>query len=250
MCSSSRRNFIRERTLPCQQGRRRTTRASPGRWHAAHPLVARHGHRGGARDDCPFHVPPSCSACWSTELGARRRLVREGNLLRLPATGSWCRRRSGLVERIMALLGPTPLSPPDVKQIARDAGRRSVKADRADARHGKEPARSLASRPSSISLRTSSIGCATSSFSTCPADRPSPPPSSAIATRHPASTRFRCSNISIAKVSRSGSATQTVERQRQETHEDPRHRPRRRQAARTQGADKALGLTQQVAAAG
>ena len=105
-----------------------------------------------------------------------------------------------LAERITALLGRTPLSPPDVKQIADELvvdRRKLIELMRA-----MEKGRSIVwcRARDLFSRRLHRSGERGARWRTLGAAVGSPPPSSAIATTPPANMRFPCLNSSIAPV--------------------------------------------------
>ena len=101
----------------CREIKRALTE-SLGRWHTAHPLVAGLDIED-ARSALIVQVPPRIFRMLVAELVEQQALVRDGNLLRLPSYRIVVPDADArLAERITAILGRTPLSPPDVKQIA------------------------------------------------------------------------------------------------------------------------------------
>lgn len=88
------------------------------RWHTAHPLLAGLDLED-ARGALAIRVSPKIFRMIVAELVEQQVLARVGNLLRLPSHRIVVPDvDTPLVGRITALLGRTPLSPPDVKQIA------------------------------------------------------------------------------------------------------------------------------------
>ena len=91
-------------------------------FHGSHPL-AQGMEMEEVRDRLPGGVNPRLFRMVLEELESARLVVRDANLLRLPAhTVRLKDDEAALVQRITAALGDTPMSPPDVKQIERDTG--------------------------------------------------------------------------------------------------------------------------------
>jgi selenocysteine-specific elongation factor len=89
-------------------------------WHTAHPLAAGLDMED-ARSAFARQVPARLFRMLVAELVERQTVVRQGNLLRLPTHQIVVPDADGhLVDRIIAMLGRAPLSPPDVKQIAEE----------------------------------------------------------------------------------------------------------------------------------
>jgi selenocysteine-specific elongation factor len=91
-------------------------------WHVAHPLQAGIDIEE-ARSSLAHPPPTRIFRMIVQELGDEQAVVREGSLLRLPGHRVAVPNADlSLVERITTLLGQTPLSPPDIKQMADDLG--------------------------------------------------------------------------------------------------------------------------------
>jgi selenocysteine-specific elongation factor len=87
-------------------------------WHAAHPLSSGLDIED-ARANAAVQAPARIFRILVDELAGESGLVREGSLLRLTGhrivmSGA----DAAVVDRVIAILGRTPLSPPDLKQIA------------------------------------------------------------------------------------------------------------------------------------
>jgi selenocysteine-specific elongation factor len=86
-------------------------------WHAAHPLAAGVDVEE-ARTGLPHAVPAKIFRVLVQELERDKLLARDGNLLRLPHYRVTIPDASAdLAERIGELLGQSPLTPPDLKQL-------------------------------------------------------------------------------------------------------------------------------------
>ena len=178
---------------------KRALTESLGRWHTAHPLVAGLDIED-ARNALIVQVPPRISACSSWSWSSSRPSSAMETYCVSRATRSWCRTPTPVfAERITAILGRTPLSPPDVKQIADELvvdRRKLIELMRA-----MEKGRSIVGvAPRFIFSATLSIGCERSSLANSRPAVGSPPPSSAIVITPPANMRFPCLNFSIAPV--------------------------------------------------
>jgi selenocysteine-specific elongation factor len=93
-----------------------------GRWHSTHPLLPGM-EMEAAREGLHVRVAARVFRAAADMLVAQGVVARDGSTLRLP--GHRIRLQAGeqgLVEKIRTLLGATPLSPPDVKQLERDTG--------------------------------------------------------------------------------------------------------------------------------
>ena len=178
------------------------------RWHAAHPLVAGMDMEEAARALPEPSRAARCSArswnssrpsgascaraacCASRTIGSRRRATnaRSSNGSRRCFDG-------------------TPLAPPDVKQMTQELGVDRVRADRASAGAGEAAAsRARWRRTCTFSADAVERVKATRRATHLTKDGTHGRRSSAIAIRPPGSTRFRFSNTSTARASRSGTA--------------------------------------------
>jgi selenocysteine-specific elongation factor len=91
-------------------------------FHAGHPLAPGRDMEE-LRDRLPGTLTPKLFRAFVEQLEVEATVVRDGSLLRLPQHTVTLRDdEARLVERIKAWLGASPLAPPDIQQLERDAG--------------------------------------------------------------------------------------------------------------------------------
>jgi len=91
-------------------------------FHASHPLAPGMDMEG-LREKLCYRVVPKVFRGLVEQLEIAKAVMRDGNLLRLPEHKVRLRDEEKIVvERIQALLGKSPLAPPDVKQVETETG--------------------------------------------------------------------------------------------------------------------------------
>ena len=102
---------LKERTLKVLQD-----------FHATHPLVPGMDMEN-LRATLPYGIPPRLFRSLVERLVAEQAIIKDGNLLRLPAHRVQLREEErAITEKIKGLLGKNPLAPPDIKEIEKAVG--------------------------------------------------------------------------------------------------------------------------------
>ena len=90
--------------------------------HSADPLAAGK-EMEELREKLPGRVPPKLYRSWLESIEHESAIVRDGSLLRLPEHRVTLRDEAGqAAERILTLLAQSPLAPPDLAEMSRQAG--------------------------------------------------------------------------------------------------------------------------------